>query len=299
MVMEVFLDPNKDTGVDEPIIITQFNLTKAIKDVILTNFGECALASSTNSFQVKYVNPITKLCIIRASREEYQRVWAAITMVRSVGSCPVVFNLLDLSGSIRACRAAALKCDELKFQQYQSLAGARLTPEEKQGADNQLIGGGIPPPDSTITATGSAPSPPCRCCLSGGPCLFHHQITVKRIMVGFKNRYMVMEVFLDPNKDTGADEPIIITPFNLTKAIKHVILTNFVKYVNTIIKLCIIRASREKYQRVWAAITMVWSLGSCPVVFKLVDLSGSIRACRAAALKCDELKFQQPELALL
>lgn len=51
MVMEVFLDPNKDTGVDEPIIITQFNLTKAIKDVILTNFGECGLASSTNSFQ--------------------------------------------------------------------------------------------------------------------------------------------------------------------------------------------------------------------------------------------------------
>jgi len=49
---------------------------------------------------VKYVNPITKLCIIRASREEYQKVWASITMVRSVGSCPVVFNLLDLSGEL-------------------------------------------------------------------------------------------------------------------------------------------------------------------------------------------------------
>ena len=47
---------------------------------------------------VKYVNPITKLCIIRASREDYQNVWAAITMVRSISNCPVVFNLLDLSG---------------------------------------------------------------------------------------------------------------------------------------------------------------------------------------------------------
>lgn len=132
MVMEVFLDPSKDLGMDEPVIITQFNLSKAIKDSILTNFGECGLASSLNSFQgevgkillsclvpdhtfsmkflyisyefeflssaVKYVNPITKVCIIRVSREEYQRVWAAITMVRSVGNCPVVFNLLDLSG---------------------------------------------------------------------------------------------------------------------------------------------------------------------------------------------------------
>jgi len=49
--MEVYLDPNKATASDEPIVITQFNLTKAIKDVILKNFGECSLASSANSFQ--------------------------------------------------------------------------------------------------------------------------------------------------------------------------------------------------------------------------------------------------------
>lgn len=52
---------------------------------------------------VKYVNPITKLCIIRASREEYQKVWSAITMVRSIGNCPVLFNLLDLSGEFNSC----------------------------------------------------------------------------------------------------------------------------------------------------------------------------------------------------
>ncbi|KAK3404131.1 hypothetical protein EUGRSUZ_K00475 [Eucalyptus grandis] len=99
MVMEVFLDPNRELGVDDPIILTQFNVSKAIRDSILVNFGECGLASSLGSFQVKYVNPITKLCIIRASREEHQKVWAAITLVTSVGSCPVLFNLLDLSAS--------------------------------------------------------------------------------------------------------------------------------------------------------------------------------------------------------
>ncbi|KAL2518315.1 putative ribonuclease P/MRP protein subunit POP5 [Abeliophyllum distichum] len=138
MVMEVFLDPSKDLGVDEPVIITQFNLSKAIKDSILTNFGECGLASSLNSFQVKYVNPITKVCIIRASRDEYQKVWAAITMVRSIANCPVVFNLLDLSGSIKACKNAALKCDELKFEQYKLLAGARFTPDSQLHMQNCL-----------------------------------------------------------------------------------------------------------------------------------------------------------------
>ncbi|CAL1399552.1 unnamed protein product [Linum trigynum] len=60
MVMEVFLDPNRDIKGDGSIIITPFNLLKAIKDSILPNFGECFLASSLGSLQVKYVNPIYK-----------------------------------------------------------------------------------------------------------------------------------------------------------------------------------------------------------------------------------------------
>ncbi|CAK9158272.1 unnamed protein product [Ilex paraguariensis] len=138
MVMEVFLDPNRDFALDDPIIITQFNVSKAIKDSILVNFGECGLASSLGSFHVKYVNPITKLCIIRISREEYQKVWSAITMVRRIGNCPVTFNLLDLTGSIKACRNAALKCDRLKFEQYKLVAGARITEDVNQQMQNCL-----------------------------------------------------------------------------------------------------------------------------------------------------------------
>ncbi|XP_059429113.1 probable ribonuclease P/MRP protein subunit POP5 [Corylus avellana] len=138
MVVEVFLDPNRDLVGDDPIIITQFNVSKAIKDSILVNFGECGLASSLGSFQVKYVNPITKVCIIRASREEYQKVWSSITMVRSIGNCPVLFNLLDLSGSIKACKNAALKCDELKFEQYKLIVGARLSADATQQMQNCL-----------------------------------------------------------------------------------------------------------------------------------------------------------------
>ncbi|KAF9667231.1 hypothetical protein SADUNF_Sadunf15G0001000 [Salix dunnii] len=138
MVTEVFLDPNRDLGVDDPIIITQYNVSKAIKDSILVNFGECGLASSLGSFQVKYVNPITKLCIIRASREEYQKVWSAITMVRCIGNCPVLFNLLVLSGSIKACKVAALKCDEMKFEHYKLASGTLLSADVNQHMQNCL-----------------------------------------------------------------------------------------------------------------------------------------------------------------
>ncbi|KAL9410554.1 hypothetical protein AB3S75_044344 [Citrus x aurantiifolia] len=138
MVVEVFLDPNKELPVDDPVILTQFNVSKAIRDSILVNFGECGLASLLGSFQVKYVNPITKLCIIRASREDCQKVWSAITMVRSIGNCLVLFNVLDLSGSIRACKNAALKCEEVKFEHYKLAVGARLSADVTQHMENCL-----------------------------------------------------------------------------------------------------------------------------------------------------------------
>ena len=54
MNVEVFLDPNRDLMGHDPIIITQFNVSKTINDSILLNFGECGLASSLGSFQGKY-----------------------------------------------------------------------------------------------------------------------------------------------------------------------------------------------------------------------------------------------------
>ncbi|CAB4271701.1 unnamed protein product [Prunus armeniaca] len=138
MVLEVIMDPNRDLVRKDPVIITSYNVTNAIKDSILENFGKCGLASSFGSFLVKYVNDITRLCIIRASREEYQKVWSAVTMVRSIAGCPVLFNLLDLSGSIKACKKAALKCDELKFDQHKIAVGSDLSAQDTQKMQNYL-----------------------------------------------------------------------------------------------------------------------------------------------------------------
>ncbi|KAK6940821.1 RNase P subunit Pop5/Rpp14/Rnp2-like [Dillenia turbinata] len=109
---------------------------------ILVNFGECGLASSLGLFLgktiFKYVNPITKLCIIRVLGEDYQKVWAASTMVRRMGNRPVIFNLLDLSGSIKDCKNAALKCEELKIEIYKLSVGGTLKGDVDQQIQNCL-----------------------------------------------------------------------------------------------------------------------------------------------------------------
>ncbi|KAL3817951.1 hypothetical protein ACJIZ3_003856 [Penstemon smallii] len=80
-----------------------------------------------------------ELSVIKKRKKNgYQKVWAAITLVRSIGNCPVVFNLLDLSGSIKACKNAALKCDEFKFEQYKLSTRDRLTADIQQHMQNCL-----------------------------------------------------------------------------------------------------------------------------------------------------------------
>ncbi|KAL5216669.1 hypothetical protein ABZP36_008070 [Zizania latifolia] len=128
MVMEAFIHAVSKSQSD-PLILTQLNITKAIRDSILLNFGECGLAACLGSLQVKYVNAITKICVIRVSREDHQKVWAAITMVTSIAKIRVSFNLLDVSGSIRACKKATLECEEAKFEYYKQAAGDHILPK--------------------------------------------------------------------------------------------------------------------------------------------------------------------------
>ncbi|CAD6203108.1 unnamed protein product [Miscanthus lutarioriparius] len=75
---------------------------------IQLNFGECGLAGSLGSLQVKYVNLVTKLCIVHVSREDHQKVWAAMTMVRCIGKIPVSFNLLDMSDERKIAQKSAM-----------------------------------------------------------------------------------------------------------------------------------------------------------------------------------------------
>ncbi|MCO5555924.1 hypothetical protein L7F22_009468 [Adiantum nelumboides] len=90
LVMEVLCE-------GEGPVLTQSSINNAVRDSVLHNFGEFGLAASLPSLQVKYVNPATKLCVIRCSRAEYEKIWCAITFITSIGNCPLFFNLLDLS----------------------------------------------------------------------------------------------------------------------------------------------------------------------------------------------------------
>lgn len=127
LVFEIFLDPNRESGNEDEVALNRLSITKAIKDSLLVNFGEHGLGSCVGYLDVKYSNPITKLCIVRCLRKDYQKIWCAITLITSIEECSAFFNLLDLSGSIRACKNYALKYDKAKFEQYKLMRGDNLS----------------------------------------------------------------------------------------------------------------------------------------------------------------------------
>ncbi|OWM75494.1 hypothetical protein CDL15_Pgr021658 [Punica granatum] len=136
--MEVFLDPNRGIRVDDPIELTKNNVMEAIGNSIRVTARDFSLHLSLKSFKVKYVNPITKICIIRASREDHREVWQAITLITRIKDYPVIFNLLKLTGSIEACKKAGQKCEESKFEQYKLIVGSQPSPKAVQKHQNCL-----------------------------------------------------------------------------------------------------------------------------------------------------------------
>jgi hypothetical protein len=49
-------------------------LLAVFRDSLQQTFGDYGLGSALASFQVKYYNPISNVCMIRCSRDEYRKV---------------------------------------------------------------------------------------------------------------------------------------------------------------------------------------------------------------------------------
>ncbi|KAK9794680.1 hypothetical protein WJX73_009101 [Symbiochloris irregularis] len=88
----VWKDERIDTAVNEVTILN------AIRQSLVANFGDHGLGLALGTMQIKYFNPVTNLCIVRSSREQYRQVWGAITLINTINHRTVLFRLHKGSG---------------------------------------------------------------------------------------------------------------------------------------------------------------------------------------------------------
>ncbi|BBM97959.1 ribonuclease P/MRP protein subunit POP5 [Marchantia polymorpha subsp. ruderalis] len=96
--------------------LTPAVLTSTIQKSLEVNFGEHGLSSCLQSLHVKYFNQVTGLFLVQCSREEFRKLWCAITFISDIRNLPVLFNLLDLSGNIRTSRKTIAKFEQEKLR---------------------------------------------------------------------------------------------------------------------------------------------------------------------------------------
>ncbi|KAJ7069709.1 hypothetical protein C8F01DRAFT_1113671 [Mycena amicta] len=80
----------------------------AIRQSILTNFGDVGWGSLGLSMAVKYYSPMTNVCIIRVGREHHKTAWAAVTLLTTIEGRRYIPNVIHLSGTIKHTQLAAI-----------------------------------------------------------------------------------------------------------------------------------------------------------------------------------------------
>ncbi|KAI8050549.1 Rpp14/Pop5 family-domain-containing protein [Syncephalis plumigaleata] len=95
-----------------------------IQQTIETNFGDYGTGMVNRRLQVKYFNPLTGLGIIRAPRDHFQMVWAALTLTQNIRRKLCVIRVLHIGGTIRSVQTHAIRHDRdqlLRLAEQQSI----------------------------------------------------------------------------------------------------------------------------------------------------------------------------------
>ena len=80
--------------------LTEKQLRQVIKDAVLDLHGDHGLACVAHSLNVKYLNVITDIAVLRAPREWYRNVWSAVTTLTSIQDTPCSINVIHIGGVV-------------------------------------------------------------------------------------------------------------------------------------------------------------------------------------------------------
>ncbi|CAD8177746.1 unnamed protein product [Paramecium pentaurelia] len=93
-----------------------------IRDQVQYHYGDFGSAKIQFSFQIKYLNTISRLFILRVARDYKNIIWSTLIFMNMFKGVPIKIRILGCSGTIKKCEIKArrlltkwvhkiLKCD--------------------------------------------------------------------------------------------------------------------------------------------------------------------------------------------
>ncbi|KAF9223242.1 hypothetical protein BS17DRAFT_781549 [Gyrodon lividus] len=81
----------------------------ALRQSVISNFGDTGWGAVGSSLTVKYFSPTTNFCIIRVARDQHTLAWGAVTLLSSINGSQVIPHVVHVSGTIKHVQLAAIK----------------------------------------------------------------------------------------------------------------------------------------------------------------------------------------------
>lgn len=93
-----------------------------IKEAILSLHGDYGLASVQHSLNIKYMNAVTRVLILRCPRDHHKAVWSALTTITSLKQTSCAVHVVHVGGTIRSCQRALVKHNQHKLKEMIEMA---------------------------------------------------------------------------------------------------------------------------------------------------------------------------------
>jgi ribonuclease P/MRP protein subunit POP5 len=90
-------------------------LQSALREAMLSHFGEWGLARVLQSLQVRYLNSLTNLAILRVARADSRTMAAIIAFISQIKQKQILLRTVHLAGTIRSCQKRALQLQKQRI----------------------------------------------------------------------------------------------------------------------------------------------------------------------------------------
>ncbi|KAF5327718.1 hypothetical protein D9619_004663 [Psilocybe cf. subviscida] len=94
----------------------------ALRQSVLTHFGDTGWGAVALSLTVKYYSPTTNICIIRVARDQHNIAWGAITLLTAIEGVRYIPNVVQVSGTIKHAQLAAIAHNREVIARYRALS---------------------------------------------------------------------------------------------------------------------------------------------------------------------------------
>jgi RNase P/RNase MRP subunit POP5 len=103
ILLETLYEEDKTRNIDAG------KMQKILKLEVEKTFGDLGLGQLSKNLQVKYVNNMTNLIILRVGKDYLKMLWTVLALMNQIEGEKVRLHVMGVSGTIKKCEIKAKK----------------------------------------------------------------------------------------------------------------------------------------------------------------------------------------------